>query len=45
MSKGQKNNRENKKPKADKNRVRATSAYKVAQSQGKPASSQFGKKT
>jgi hypothetical protein len=44
MSKGQKGNKENKKPKADKNRVKGVSAYKAAQSQGKPASSRFGKK-
>ena len=46
MSKAQKGNKENKKPKADKNRSKANvSAYKAAQSQGKPASSQFAKKT
>jgi hypothetical protein len=45
MSKAQKGNKENKKPKADKNRVKSVSAYKAAQSLGKPASSQFGKKT
>jgi hypothetical protein len=45
MSKAQKGNKENKKPKADKNRVKGVSAYKSAQSQGKPASSRFGKKT
>jgi hypothetical protein len=45
MSKAQKSNKENKKPKADKNRVKSVSAYKAAQSLGKPASSQFGKKT
>jgi hypothetical protein len=45
MSKVQKSNKENKKPKADKNRVRSVSAYKVAQGQGKPGSSRFGKKT
>ncbi len=44
MSKGQKGNKENKKPKADKNRVKGVSAYKAAQSQGKPASSLFGKR-
>jgi hypothetical protein len=43
MSKIQKSNKENKKPKAEKNRVRAISPYKVAQGQGKPASSRFGK--
>jgi hypothetical protein len=45
MSKAQKGNKENKKPKADKNRVKGVSAYKAAQSLGKPGSSQFGKKT
>jgi hypothetical protein len=45
MSKAQKSDKENKKPKADKNRVKDVSAYKSAQSQGKPASSRFGKKT
>ncbi len=46
MSKAQKGNKENKKPKADKNRSNANvSAYKAAQSQGKPASSQFAKKS
>jgi hypothetical protein len=46
MSKAQKGNKENKKPKADKNRSKANvSAYKAAQSQGKPASSRFAKKT
>ncbi len=44
MSKAQKGNKENKKPKADKNRSKGVSAYKAAQSQGKPASSQFAKK-
>jgi hypothetical protein len=45
MSKAQKTNKETKKPKADKNRVKAVSAYKAAQSLvGKPAISQFGKK-
>ena len=42
MSKTQKSNKESKKPKADKNRIKKVSAYKVAQSQGKPASSRFG---
>jgi hypothetical protein len=42
-SKVQKGNKENKK--ADKNRVKSVSAYKAAQSLGKPAISQFGKKT
>ena len=45
MSKGQKGNKENKKVKADKNRVKNVSAYKAAQNLGKPAGSQFGKKT
>jgi hypothetical protein len=45
MSKAQQGNKENKKPKADKNRVKSVSAYKAAQSLGKPASSRFGKKT
>jgi hypothetical protein len=44
MSKGQKGNKENKKPKADKNRVKGVSAYKATQSQGKSSSSRFGKK-
>ena len=38
MSKAQKSNRENKKPKADKNRIKKVSAYKAAQTRGKPAS-------
>jgi hypothetical protein len=42
----QKGNKENKKPKADKTQSKANvSAYKAAQSQGKPASSPFAKKT
>jgi hypothetical protein len=46
MSKAQKGNKENKKPKADKSQSKANvSAYKVAQGQGKPASSPFAKKT
>ena len=46
MSKVQKGNKENKKPKADKNQSEANvSAYKAAQGQGKPASSPFAKKT
>jgi len=45
MAKEQKGNRENKKPKADKNRAKSVSAYKAAQSLGKPASSRLGKKT
>jgi len=37
MSKAQKRNKENKKPKADKNQSNANvSAYKAAQGQGKP---------
>ena len=45
MSKAQKGNKENKKPKADKNQPRATiSAYRTAQGQGKPASSPFARK-
>ena len=45
MSKTQKGNKENKKPKADKNRSKSMSAYKATQSQGKPASNRFGKKS
>jgi hypothetical protein len=46
MSKTQKSNKENRKPKADKNQSKANvSAYKAAQGQGKPASSPFVKKT
>ena len=46
MSKAQKGNKENKKPKADKTQTKANvSAYKAAQGQGKPASSPFAKKT
>ena len=46
MSKAQKGNKKNKKPKADKNQSKANvSAYKAAQGQGKPASSPFAKKT
>jgi hypothetical protein len=46
MSKGQKNNKEKKKPKADKNQSSGhVSAYKLAQGQGKPALSPFAKKT
>jgi hypothetical protein len=46
MSKAQRGNKENKKPKADKNQSKANvSAYKTAQGQGKPASSPFAKKT
>jgi hypothetical protein len=46
MSKGQKSNREIKKPKADKGQSKTTvSAYKAAQGQAKPASNPFGKKT
>jgi hypothetical protein len=45
MSKAQKSNRESKKPKADKNRVKSASAYKAAQGLGKPAGSRFEKKS
>jgi hypothetical protein len=45
MSKTQKGNKENRKPKADKNQTKNVSAYKQAQGQGKPASSPFAKKT
>jgi hypothetical protein len=45
MSKTQKGNKENKKPKADENRVKGVSAYKSAQSSAKLSSSRFGKKT
>jgi hypothetical protein len=45
MSKAQKSNKENKKPKADKNQTKNVSAYKAAQGQGKPASSPFAKKS
>ena len=46
MSKAQKGNKENKKPKADKNQSEVNvSAYKAAQGQGKPPSSPFAKKT
>ena len=45
MSKAQKGNKENKKPKGDKNRSMPMSAYKAGQSQGKPASNKFGKKS
>jgi hypothetical protein len=46
MSKAQKGNKENKKPKADKNQAKTNvSAYKAAQGQGKPASTPFAKKT
>ena len=45
MSKVQKGNKENKKPKADKNKSTANvSAYKAAQGHRKPASSPFAKK-
>ncbi len=44
MSKAQKGNKENKKPKADQNRTKGVSAYKAAQSLAKPASSRFAKK-
>ncbi len=45
MSKAQKGNKENRKPKADKNQTKNVSAYKVAQGQGKAVSSPFAKKT
>ena len=46
MSKDQKGNKKNKKPKADKSHANTNvSAYKAAQGQGKPASSPFAKKT
>ncbi len=45
MSKAQKGNKENKKPKAETSKPKAISAYKIAQGQGKPASSPFAKKT
>ena len=46
MSKAQRGNKENKKPKADKNQSKANeSAYKTAQGQGKLAGSPFAKKT
>jgi hypothetical protein len=45
MSKAQKGNKENKKPKADTSKPKAMSAYKITQSQGKPASGPFAKKT
>jgi hypothetical protein len=44
MSKAQKSNKENKKPKADKDRSRVVSAYKAAQGQSRPASSPIAKK-
>jgi hypothetical protein len=45
MSKTQKGNKENKKPKADKNQSQANvSAYKAAQGQGKPVNTPFSKK-
>jgi hypothetical protein len=46
MSKAQRGNKENKKPKADKNQSKANvSAYETAQGQGKPASSPFANRT
>ena len=46
MSKAQKGNKENRKPKADKDPSKTNvSAYKAAQRLGKPASSPFAKKT
>ena len=44
MSKAQKGNKENKKPKADKNRSKSVSAYKAAQSQGKAGQQPVRKK-
>jgi len=45
MSKAQKGNKENRKPKANKNQSKANvSAYKAAQGQGKPASSRSRKR-
>jgi hypothetical protein len=45
MSKEQRGNKETKKPKADKNQPKGhVSAYKAAQSQGKPESNPFTKK-
>jgi hypothetical protein len=45
MSKAQKSNKENKKPKADPGKPKAMSDYKIAQSKSKPASGPFAKKT
>ena len=46
MSKAQKGNKENKKPKADKTQSKANvSAYKAAQGQGKPSFNPFARKT
>ena len=45
MSKEQRSNKETKKPKADKSQVKThMSAYKAAQSQGKPDAAPFAKK-
>src|SRR5258708_16332873 len=45
MSKAQKGNKEKKKPKADKNQPKThVSAYKAAQSQGKPSFNAFARK-
>ena len=46
MAKGQKGNKEAKKPKEDKNQPKASvSAYKLAQGRGGPAINPFGKKS
>jgi len=46
MSKGEKGNKEKKKPKADKNQPKThVSAYKAAQGQGKPSFNPFARKT
>lgn len=46
MAKGQKSNKEKKKPKADKSQAKTSvSAYKAAQAQSKPGGSPFAKKT
>jgi hypothetical protein len=46
MAKAQKGNKENKKPKGDKNQAKSNvSAYKVAQGQGKPSTNPFARKT
>jgi len=45
MAKGDnKTNRETKKPKADKDKVKSTSAYKQSQGKGAPALTPFAKK-
>jgi hypothetical protein len=46
MSKGQKGNKEKKKPKADKSQSKVSvSAYKLARGQGKSVTNPFTKKT